>query len=126
MGDTYKEPPIDKQSTRVIVETIVGNANKDLQVGSWIITRARVISGNYNRLFILGEHLKALGIEGIDKDLAVIAGATIGFSPQIPDFGMRGEAVAIITQQNLPKSEKVREGGTGILKRAEPPAATEE
>ena len=117
----YQEPPIDKQSTRVLVETVVGNKSEDIETKNQNLTRARTISGNYNRLFILGEHLKKLGVD-VSDDLTIIASATRGFSKEIPDFGLIGEAIQILTLQQLPKSEKVREGGTGILRRPEPKA----
>jgi len=125
MATRYKEPPIDKASSKAIVETIVGERNADLQGGNWIVTKARVISGNYNRLFILGEHLNSLGVD-VEKDLIMIAASSIGFSKELPDFGMRGEAIQIITQQNLPKKETVTSTTAGIIRRAQPTTETSE
>lgn len=119
MGDQIKQPAIDPASTRVIVESIVGNKSANLEKGTWNVAKGRIISGEYNRLMILANQMMDMGID-VSSDVAMIMGATVGFSPKIPDFGMRGEAIQIITQQELPKTEKVREGGTGLLQRAMP------
>jgi hypothetical protein len=121
MGDTYKEPPLDKASSRVLVSAIVGNENAKIEKGNWHVTKSRVISGNMNRLMVYAAHLEGLGID-VSADVINIQAATIGFSKEIPDYGERGEAIQILTQQDtLPKFEKVREGGTGVLKRPEQP-----
>jgi hypothetical protein len=117
VGNEIKQPAIDPASTRVIVETIVGNKSVNLEKGTWNVSKGRIIDGNYNRLMILANQMMDLGMD-VSSDVAMIMGATVGFSPKIPDYGMRGEAIQIITQQELPKTEKVREGGTGILQRA--------
>jgi hypothetical protein len=83
---------------REIVETIVGSRNREVKPGNTIIQKARVISGNYNRMFILMQFLKDKGLD-TDKYTVYFANNTVGFSPKLPDYGMRGEALDILNVQ---------------------------
>lgn len=114
-----EQPRIDQQSTRVIVETLVGNKNSTLETGNWLVTKSRIFSGNMYRLSVYSAYLQRIGID-VSQDITNILAGTIGFCKDFPDGGMREEAIQVLTQQELPRVEKLKEGGTGILKRGEP------
>ena len=122
MSQGYREPPIDKASSRAIVETLCGNSNQTVQSGTWIIHKSRVIGGNMNRFYGLLDHLESIGCDKtrIDKIRVSVAGTTIGFSQKIPEFGMRGEIKEVITQQQLPKKEPVTNTSDGLIRRGKP------
>jgi hypothetical protein len=116
----YREPPLDKASSRAIVETIVGEKNETVEKGDWIVHKSRVFSGNVARAYLLIDLLESLGCVNVWKVRNSIAGSSIGFSKEVPPYGMRGEAVSIITQQALPKKETIATSGEGLLRRGKP------
>jgi hypothetical protein len=103
---------------------LVSHRNATVESGNLIVQQARVISGNYNRVFVLLDYLEGLGIN-IARERNSIAGTTKGFSPELPAYGMRGEALAILTlTPDLPKKEIINNTQDGILKRGTPQPQT--
>lgn len=118
----YQEPPIDKASSRAIVETLCGESNRTVQQGDHIVHRSRICGEGVARHFGLLAHMEAIGVnkEKVNAYRVSLANITIGMSPEIPPYGMRGEIKEVITQQQLPKKETVTNTRSGLIKRPEP------
>jgi hypothetical protein len=122
MSTRQQESPLSQATTAAITETLIGSKNYNMQSGDWIKTKARIFSGPTNRLLDLFDHLQLIGCNGdqINKMRNMICESTIGLSPELPPNGMRGEALAVITLQNLPKKEQVMNTKSGIIRRGIP------
>lgn len=127
MSGKPQESPLSQATTAAITETLIGSKNYTMAPGDWIKTKARIFSGNTNRLLDLFDHLQLIGCnsEQVNKMRNMICESTIGLSPELPPNGMRGEALAVITLQNLPKKEQVMNTKSGIIRRAVPEPETE-
>jgi hypothetical protein len=113
---------LDPATSRTLASAIVGNENATVQSGNYIVHKGRIFSGKKNRLLGLLDHLQTIGCDTrrIDAIRVSVAGNTIGFCKEIPDYGERGEALIALIGAELPKKENIREGGTGILSRGQP------
>lgn len=133
------QPRLDPGTSRTLASTLVGNENATIQPGNYIVHKSRILSGAKNRALGGLDHLQSLAVYCKDNDKKTkaikdledmrisMAGNTIGFAKEIPEYGMRGEALIAFIGNEMPKKENVREGSTGILRRPEPqtPQATE-
>lgn len=122
MSSQDKPPRIDPATSRTLASAIVGNENATVQDGNYIIHKSRIFSGSKNRVLGLLDHLEARGCSKarLDRIRNSVAGNSIGFCKDIPEYGQRGEALFALVGSELPKKENVREGGTNVLKRPQP------
>jgi hypothetical protein len=122
MPEKYQEPPIDKASSRAIVEFEIGESNFTVKSGNHIIMRSRIVCEDQIRFMGLLDHLESLGVnsDAINKHRASVCLASIALSPELPPFGARGEAKDIITMQQLPKKETVTNTSDGLIRRGTP------
>jgi hypothetical protein len=83
---------------QAVTQTIIGEENTDIQHGNTIITKARIFDGNSNRLANAFDYYVMRGCDAkiIGQLRATVFGASIGYCKDIPDYGMRGEALEII------------------------------
>lgn len=84
---------------------LTSEENKQVTSGNSIKHKARILSGNYNRISILFDTLENLGVDVAEERNAVF-GATIGFSPELPPYGLRGETLDFFKAQQQPKKEE--------------------
>jgi hypothetical protein len=115
----YKEPPLDKASTKFIIEAVGGNENREVQTGDYIVQKANIFCGALYRLSSLFDTLENMGLE-LAKERNALVSPTIGFCTELPERGMRGELIQIITKQELPKKEVVRDTDDGNIQRQQP------
>ncbi len=121
MSQIKKEPPISPQSQRVMVEVIAGNEKASMGDGNYIYVKAKILSGNYNRVAQLFDLLESLGMD-VNKERTAFFAPTIGFTPTLTPGGVREEIVNILTQSPpMPKQNEVRKGSTEILSRTNQP-----
>jgi hypothetical protein len=112
----YKEPRIDKASTKIIVETIAGNDNREVVEGDFIEQKSNIFCGAMYRTLGLLNTLENMGMR-FGKERNALLNPTIGFCTELPRRGMRGEIIEVITGQELPKTEKVRDTDSGAIVR---------
>jgi hypothetical protein len=90
-------------SKQEITDTIVGTDFGNIKKGTAVITKSRIISGNYNRLGLAFDVLDRLGVDQSDIRTSVF-GNTIAFSPELSPTGLRGEALELA--RPAPKKEQ--------------------
>jgi hypothetical protein len=93
-------------SNQTVTSIITSEDNTEIQPGNSIITKSRIFSGETNRLANLFDYLI---LRGCNKDKiaalrTTVFGASIGYCKDIPDFGMRGEALDLVRPS--PKKEQ--------------------
>lgn len=107
-----------------LTQAIVSNNNEVIRDGTSIIANSRVISGNANRLLMLLQLLKDKGLPSANKYINYIAINTKGFSKEIPDYGLRGEVIDVITRQLKPKPEQNAQP-QGVMRQGNQPVQME-
>ncbi len=109
--------PIEKVSMQAFSKALVGIENAEVNPGTAIYTRGRIIGGESNRHISLIEHLFTLGVD-VRKYGVIETLKTYAYSPEIPPNGLRGELIEIIRgkaetdRPNIVLTQPTQEGET--------------
>ena len=120
MSSTYerKQPVLDPSTSRALVKSVIGHENIELQDGDWQYNKARNCSGNVNRVFSFFTICEQFGLD-VNKLKNAFVAQTVGLSPDLQPYGMRGEVVQLATQQ-FPKKENITNTTGGIIRIGRP------
>lgn len=77
---------------------LIGIDNGEIKAGNQMLMRGRIISSDDVRFHSFIRHLQTIGVDV--QDYGITANAlSYAYSPEIPDYGLRGELVSVITPQ---------------------------